>query len=101
MFTIADRITVLKDGELVDTLKTAQATEDQLITLMVGRTLDEIYPERTPVEQSELLTVRGLTREPTLHDISFSVRRGEIVGMFGLVGSGQRTGALPLWRGTV
>jgi len=89
LFTIADRITVLKDGELVDTLKTAQATEDQLITLMVGRTLDEIYPERTPVEQSELLTVRGLTREPTLHDISFSVRRGEIVGMFGLVGSGR------------
>lgn len=89
LFAIADRITVLKDGECVDTLTSAQATEDQLITLMVGRTLDEIYPERAPVEQPDLLTVRGLTREPTLHDISFSVRRGEIVGMFGLVGSGR------------
>ena len=89
LFAIADRITVLKDGERVDTLTSAQATEDQLITLMVGRTLDEIYPERAPVEQPDLLTVRGLTREPTLHDISFSVRRGEIVGMFGLVGSGR------------
>ncbi|WP_238625465.1 sugar ABC transporter ATP-binding protein [Aggregatilinea lenta] len=89
VFTIADRITVLKDGVLVDTLSSAQATEDQLITLMVGRTLDEIYPERAPSEQPDLLTVHSLTREPSLHDISFSVRRGEIVGMFGLVGSGR------------
>src|SRR5690606_17466851 len=90
LFTIADRITVLKDGELVETLTRAQATEEQLITLMVGRTLDEIYPDRpAPAQQADLLTVRGLTREPSLHDISFSIGRGEIVGMSGLVGSGR------------
>lgn len=91
LFAIADRITVLKDGELVNTLTSAEATEEQLITLMVGRTLDEIYPERVPPPepQPELLSVRNLTCEPSLHDISFSVRRGEIVGMFGLVGSGR------------
>ncbi len=89
LFEITDRITVLKDGMLVATLDTTDATEDQLIRLMVGRTLDQIYPSRQPAAEHDLLTVRKLVREPDLHDISFSVRHGEIVGLFGLVGSGR------------
>jgi len=89
LFQVADRITVLKDGKLVGTLASAEANEEQLITLMVGRTLEEFYPEREAQPEDVLLAVRGLTREPDLRDISFTVRRGEIVGMFGLVGSGR------------
>ena len=89
VFEIADRITVLKDGELVGTVKPAETDQNQLIRMMVGRTLGEIYPERKPSLGKEILSVKGLTGEKEYQEVSFSLKRGEILGFFGLVGSGQ------------
>lgn len=89
VFDVADRITVLKDGEIVGTVGSQETNEGQLIKMMVGRTLDEIYPHRRTQPGDQVLTVKGLSREGAFTDISFSVSRSEILGMFGLVGSGR------------
>lgn len=89
VFQVADRITVLKDGEKVGTLVAQEASEAQLIRMMVGRTLEEVYPERRQAPAGEVLAVRNLTREGAFQDVSFSLRKGEILGFFGLVGSGR------------
>jgi ribose transport system ATP-binding protein len=89
VFEIADRITVLKDGQLVGTVKPQESDQNQLIRMMVGRSLGEIFPARHPAGTDTVLDVRDLTRSGTFSDISFSLKRGEILGMFGLVGSGR------------
>jgi ABC-type sugar transport system ATPase subunit len=89
VFEVADRITVLKDGELVGTVHSQEADQGQLIKMMVGRTLGEIYPRRHTQPGEEILSVKGLSREGSFADISFSLTRGEILGLFGLVGSGR------------
>ncbi len=89
VFKVADRITVLKDGELIGTVLRQETDENQLIRMMVGRTLGEFYPHRTNRPGEELLTIKGFGREGVFSNISFSLRRGEILGMFGLVGSGR------------
>ena len=89
VFEVTDRITVLKDGELVGTVRSRDADDAQLIKMMVGRTLGEFYPKRDTKPAEEILTVKGLSRAGSFTDVSFSLARGEIVGMFGLVGSGR------------
>jgi ABC-type sugar transport system ATPase subunit len=89
VFEIADRITVLKDGQLVGTVSPQEADLNQLIKMMVGRELGEIFPARHPPGAEVALEVKELAREGAFSDISFSMRRGEVVGMFGLVGSGR------------
>jgi ABC-type sugar transport system ATPase subunit len=89
VFEIADRITVLKDGKLVGTVKPQESDQNQLIKMMVGRSLGEIFPVRQPPSGKAALEVRDLTSEGSFSNISFSLRQGEIVGMFGLVGSGR------------
>ena len=89
VFKIADRITVLKDGELIGTVRPEETDENQLIKMMVGRTLGEFYPKRLNKPGEEILAVRGLSRLGSFSDVSFSLRRGEILGLFGLVGSGR------------
>ncbi len=89
VFEIADRITVLKDGQLVGTVAPQEADLNQLIKMMVGRELGEIFPTRLPPGAELALEVKELAKEGTFSDISFSMRRGEVVGMFGLVGSGR------------
>jgi ABC-type sugar transport system ATPase subunit len=89
VFEIADRITVLKDGELVGTVKPQEADQGQLIRMMVGRSLGEIFPSRQPPRDEVALEVKGLAREGSFSDVSFSLRRGEVLGMSGLVGSGR------------
>ena len=89
VFQIADRITVLKDGELVGTVRPQETDENQLIKMMVGRTLGEFYPTRRNRTGAEILAVSGLTRQGAFSDVSFCLSRGEIVGLFGLVGSGR------------
>jgi ABC-type sugar transport system ATPase subunit len=89
VFEVADRITVLKDGELIGTVKPQETDENQLIRMMVGRTLGEIYPERQVELGEEILNVKGLSKQDSFKDVSFSLRRGEILGFFGLVGSGR------------
>lgn len=89
VFEIADRITVLRDGERVDTVCRSSVNQNDLIRMMVGRSVEEIYPPRSTQPGSQLLSVEGLGRDREFHDVSFSLRRGEVVGMFGLVGSGR------------
>ncbi|HVA33191.1 MAG TPA: sugar ABC transporter ATP-binding protein, partial [Candidatus Baltobacteraceae bacterium] len=88
---IADRVTVLRDGQVVETRAAADFPVDDIIRAMVGRRLESHYPELTaiPPDAPVVLDVRGLTREPVVHDVSFSVRAGEIVGLAGLVGAGR------------
>ena len=89
VFEIADRITVLKDGETVGTVRPAETSESQLVKMMVGRPLEAIYPQRKTRPGETLLEVERLSRADGFAEISFSVARGEILGFFGLVGSGR------------
>jgi ABC-type sugar transport system ATPase subunit len=89
LYAIADRVTVLKDGTLVDTVDPRHTDKDSLIRLMVGRTLQEIFPRRQPGTGAELLTLRGLSRTGRFEDVSLAVAQGEIVGLYGLIGSGR------------
>lgn len=87
---ITQRVTVLRDGRVAGNVSTNQTTIPEIIRLMVGRDLREQYPSRTDaVKREELLLVRGLSRQGVLHDVSFSVHRGEIVAIAGLAGSGR------------
>jgi ABC-type sugar transport system ATPase subunit len=85
---ISDRITVLKDGELVGTVVTADVGQAELIRMMVGRPLSEIYPARRRPDASEQLVLLGLSG-PGFSDVDLVVSAGEIVGLFGLVGAGR------------
>ena len=89
LYEIADRVTVLKDGSFVATVDPRSTQRDELIRLMVGRPLQDIFPRRIPKFGRELLSLRGLGRAGSFRDISFSVAEGEIVGLYGLVGSGR------------
>jgi ribose transport system ATP-binding protein len=87
---ISDRITVMRDGHTVDTLVTRDATIDQIIRLMVGRTIYEGAPEIPDLPQHDVvLEVRHASRGRAFRDVSFALRRGEIVGFAGLVGAGR------------
>jgi ABC-type sugar transport system ATPase subunit len=85
---ISDRVTVLKDGRRVGTRITTDVTEPELIRMMVGRPLTEIYPTRRRDPATHLLSVRGL-RGPGFADVDLDVATGEVVGVFGLVGAGR------------
>jgi ribose transport system ATP-binding protein len=89
VFEVADRITVLKDGELIGTVRPQETDENQLIRMMVGRTLGEFYPARKIKHGEEILAVRGLSSQDVFENVTFSLRGGEILGFFGLVGSGR------------
>jgi ribose transport system ATP-binding protein len=87
---ITDRITVLRDGRYVDTLDTASSTIPQVISLMVGREIKgEQRPRGAPTADEPVLSVRGLRTKTLLRDVSFEVRRGEILGFAGLMGAGR------------
>jgi len=89
VFEIADRITVLKDGQLVGTVRPQDTDQSQLIKMMVGRTLDEIYPPQSQHRGEDILSVQHLSRAGVFSDVSFSLAGGEVLGLFGLVGSGR------------
>lgn len=90
VFEIADRITVLKDGEYVNTVRPAEIDQRGLINLMVGRSIEDFYPRREPpVSPQVRLAVDGLGRSEAFSDVTFELGAGEIVGLFGLVGSGR------------
>jgi rhamnose transport system ATP-binding protein len=96
IFLIADRVTVLKDGRSVMTRAVAETTRAELINSMVGRTLTEQYPPADATLGETLLEVRNLSVDGVVHDVSFSVRAGEILGLAGLGGSGRTTVARAL-----
>jgi ribose transport system ATP-binding protein len=108
IFSICDRITVLKDGELVATLPTADVDTGKLISLMVGRELDGYFPPRGTAEEVGDVRLKATdVTTPVLKGISLEVRAGEIVGLAGLQGSGRTElaralfGADPMQSGTV
>jgi rhamnose transport system ATP-binding protein len=87
VFELADRVTVLRDGHYVDTRPVSEVSRDDLIRMMVGRTLDDLFP-KLPVERAEeVLRVEGLGKPGVFHDVSFELHRGEILGVAGLVGA--------------
>lgn len=89
IFTICDRITVMRDGKTVDTKPVQETDSQEVVRKMVGRELDEWFPERKAQPGKVVLEVRHLTRSDVFGDISFSVRSGEILGIAGLMGSGR------------
>ncbi|RKP51872.1 sugar ABC transporter ATP-binding protein [Pararobbsia silviterrae] len=89
VFAIADRITVLKDGKQVDTVKPTDITRDDLIRKMVGRPLSVLFPERRAKVGEVVLKVDNLSRGRDVQNVSLSLRAGEVVGLGGLIGSGR------------
>jgi ribose transport system ATP-binding protein len=84
---IGDRATILRDGAYIGTVPVASTTIDEMIRLMVGRDLKDKFPKVAVEPGEEVLRVEQLTRKGILHGVSFGVRRGEILGIAGLVGS--------------
>ncbi len=89
IFRIADDVTVIRDGSWILTAKAADLTVDEIISNMVGRKVDNLYPKNTTEPGEVILDVKNLSKEGVFHDISFNVRRGEILGFSGLVGAGR------------
>jgi rhamnose transport system ATP-binding protein len=90
IFRFCERITVLRDGEYVGTFRTGETSPREIVRAMVGRDLETpVAAGPPPRGDGPLLEVQGLTRRPFFEDVSLSVRPGEIVGLFGLVGSGR------------
>ncbi|EAR50603.1 putative atp-binding abc transporter protein [Oceanicola granulosus HTCC2516] len=89
IFRIADRYTVFRDGELVGHGAMADVDESELVRLMVGRSVDQIFPQRVSAPGPEVLRVEGYSHPTEFDDISFTLRRGEILGFYGLVGAGR------------
>jgi ribose transport system ATP-binding protein len=107
VFAIADRVTVLRDGQYIGTHPITELGLDDLIRLMVGRQLTEKYPKERVPAGPVVLEARGLTARGQFADVSFTLRRGEILGVAGLIGSGKTAvahalfGAIPLDAGEI
>lgn len=89
IFSLCDVVTVLKDGKLIDTVPVADTTEDELIAKMVGRTIEDMYSIKHIKPGEKVLEVKGLTKIGKFENISFELHKGEILGFFGLIGSGR------------
>ncbi|MET3522657.1 sugar ABC transporter ATP-binding protein [Mesorhizobium abyssinicae] len=92
IFDNCDRVTVLRDGRYITTLDIAETTPEQVVASMVGRVIDSLYPEKLrDDEKSEdiLLEIAGLCEATAFRDISFQLRKGEILGIGGLIGAGR------------
>lgn len=88
IFEFCDIVTVMRDGHVIDTKPVAEFTRNELITKMVGRTIEHEYPERPKCVGETLMEVKSINTHK-LHDVSFSLKRGEILGLVGLVGAGR------------
>ena len=89
IFKVSDRITFLRDGEHIDTLKTKELSRDDVISLMVGRTLENEFPKRRSNIGKPRLKVNNLSQGKKVQKVSFEIRSGEVVGLTGLVGAGR------------
>jgi len=89
VFELSDRISVLRDGQMIGCLDRGEATRDRIISMMVGRALSSGYPRSAADKGKVILSARALTRKGVFEDVSFDVREGEILGFAGLVGAGR------------
>ena len=89
IFEISDRITVMKDGQYVGTVMTSEIGNEELVTMMVGRKLEEIYPPRHAEIGDVMLRVENICSGKAVQNVSFEVRSGEILGINGLIGAGR------------
>lgn len=85
---VSDSLTVLRDGTLIDTKPAAGVTHDDIIHMMVGRKIDNLYIEEKPVGQEVILEVKNYTNRK-IHKVNFTLKKGEILGFAGLVGAGR------------
>lgn len=89
LFKISDCITVIKDGKTIKELDPCHATEDDIIRYMVGRELKSLYPVKNTPQEKDILRVVNLNQSHRLKNINFNIKKGEIVGLAGLVGAGR------------
>jgi ABC-type sugar transport system ATPase subunit len=90
LFRLCDRISVLRDGKYVGTLDRAEADQDKIVRMMIGRSVEDYFPKHLSGQVGDVfLRVRGLSSPGWFEDISFDIRAGEIVGFAGLVGAGR------------
>ena len=107
LFEIADRVTVLRDGAYVDTRSMDGVTTEELIRMMVGRTVSDLFPKRIVEQGDVVLRVKNLSRTGAFKDVSFELHKGEILGMAGLIGAGRTEvsqalfGVAPADEGTI
>lgn len=89
VFANCDTITVMRDGQTISSRPTEETNMDQIVGDMVGRVMSEYYPARTNVPGDEIFRVEGFTQPGVFKDISFNLRKGEILGVAGLMGAGR------------
>ena len=89
MYRLADRVTVFRDGKYINTWNRADVVEHELVVAMVGREIVQFFPPRNTVPEGEIFRVEDLSKTGYFRDINFSVRKGEIVALTGLVGAGR------------
>jgi ribose transport system ATP-binding protein len=89
IFRLSDRVTVLRDGKLVETLKTSDTDANGVVSRMVGRSISEFYPPKSRAFGSNIMEVERLSSPGFFQNVSFNLRRGEILGFSGLVGAGR------------
>lgn len=97
VFNIADRVTVLRNGEVVDTLLIKEATKEKLISLMVGGYLKKLYKEKKHVIGGTALRLENFTKLGVFENVNLSLKSGEILGLYGLVGAGRTELALSIF----
>ena len=107
VFEIADKIVVLRDGQVVGAMQRSETTPDRVVELMVGRTLERKFPQRSGAPGKAVLEVKDVHTKKQLRGVSLVVRQGEIVGLAGLVGAGRSElaqaifGAEPIAQGEI
>ena len=89
IFTICDYYTVLRDGQYIGEGRIDRSSEDDIIRMMIGRSIDQLYPDHTPSWGKEILRVDSLCQLGAFRNVSFTLREGEILGLFGLIGAGR------------
>nr|CAD6617001.1 sugar ABC transporter ATP-binding protein [Rhizobium sp. Khangiran2] len=89
IYRIADRYTVFRDGEMVGSGLLADTSQDEIVRMMVGRSVEQVFPKQDVVLGEEVLTVSGYCHPTEFADIGFTLRKGEILGFYGLVGAGR------------
>jgi ribose transport system ATP-binding protein len=89
IYTICETVTILRDGQIIDTQPVSGISKNKIIELMVGRSVDMEFPKRTLVPGEIVLDVQNLTRRGIVKGVTFNLRKGEVLGIAGLVGSGR------------